>query len=403
MDYEAFFASSLQRLRNEGHYRVFAQVQRIVGQFPYAMFHDDGNTKKIVVWCSNDYLGMGQNPLVLQAMQEALVGQGAGAGGTRNISGTSQLHRQLEIELADLHDKESSLIFTSGYVANDTSLATLAKNLPECIVFSDSLNHASMIEGIRHSGAKKHIFTHNDPEHLAKLLSQYPKSQAKLVAFESVYSMEGDIAPIGEICDVAEQFGAITYLDEVHGVGLYGHKGGGIAQQQGVSDRVTIIQGTFGKAIGLIGGYIAASHAVVDFVRSFAPGFIFTTALPPAIVAGVLKSIQCLKAGQDVRDEHQRKVIMLKEKLRSAHIPFYPSASHIVPVIIGDAVACRLASQLLLDKYDIYVQPINFPTVPKGTERLRLAPTPFHTEEMIDNLVEGLTDVFHQLSLQQAA
>jgi 5-aminolevulinate synthase len=260
-----------------------------------------------------------------------------------------------------------------------------------------------MIEGIRHSGAKKHIFNHNDPEHLAELLSQYPKEQSKLVAFESVYSMEGDIAPVGEICDVAEEYGAITYLDEVHGVGLYGHKGGGIAQQQGVSDQVTIIQGTFGKAIGLIGGYIAASHDVVDFVRSFAPGFIFTTALPPAIVAGVQASIHCLKNGQAQRDRHQRKVKMLKEKLVAANIPFYPSASHIVPVIIGDAAGCRYASELLMDKYGIYVQPINFPTVPKGTERLRLAPTPFHTEEMIDNLVEGLREVFAQLALKQAA
>jgi 5-aminolevulinate synthase len=403
MDYEAFFASALQRLRTEGHYRVFAQIQRIVGEFPYAMCHSDDESKKVVVWCSNDYLGMGQNPAVLQSMQEALIDQGAGAGGTRNISGTSQLHRNLEVELADLHDKEASLIFTSGYVANDTSLATLAKNLPDCVVFSDSLNHASMIEGIRHSGAKKHIFRHNDPEHLAELLAQYPKEQAKLVAFESVYSMEGDIAPIGEFCEVAEQYDAITYLDEVHGVGLYGHKGGGIAQQQGVSDRVTVIQGTFGKAIGLIGGYIAASHAVVDFVRSFAPGFIFTTALPPAIVAGVLTSIRCLKSGQAHRDEHQRKVIMLKDKLEKANIPFYQSASHIVPVIIGDAVGCRMASELLMDKYSIYVQPINFPTVPKGTERLRLAPTPFHTEEMIDNLVEGLKDVFSQLAHKKAA
>ncbi len=403
MDYEAFFANSLQKLRIEGNYRVFAQIQRIVGQFPYALCNSETGSKKVVVWCSNDYLGMGQNPAVLKAMGDTLVGLGAGAGGTRNISGTSELHHDLEIELSDLHDKEASLIFTSGYVANDTSLATLGKNLPECLIFSDSLNHASMIEGIRHSGAKKYIFRHNDPEHLRELLNQHPKAQAKIVAFESVYSMEGDIAPIGEICDVAEEFGAITYLDEVHGVGLYGHKGGGIAQQQGVSDKVTIIQGTFGKAIGLIGGYISASRSIVDFVRSYAPGFIFTTALPPAIISGVLTSIRSLKQCDEVRHEHQLKVKMLKDKLRAANIPFYPSASHIVPVIIGDAVECRYASQLLMDKYDVYVQPINFPTVPKGTERLRLAPTPFHTEEMIDKLVVGLREVFQQTTLRQAA
>lgn len=403
MDYEAFFASSLQKLKTEGNYRVFAQIQRIVGQFPNAMCSGENGEKQVIVWCSNDYLGMGQNPIVLKAMADTLLGLGAGAGGTRNISGTSELHHDLERELCDLHDKEASLIFTSGYVANDTSLATLGRHLPECLIFSDSLNHASMIEGIRHSGAKKFIFKHNSPEHLRELLSQHPKEQAKIVAFESVYSMDGDIAPIGDICEVAQEFGAITYLDEVHGVGLYGHKGGGIAQQQGVSDQVTIIQGTFGKAIGLIGGYISASHSIVDFVRSFAPGFIFTTALPPAIISGVLTSIRCLKQCSDARNEHQRKVIMLKNKLKAAKIPFYPSASHIVPVIIGDASACRYASQLLLDKYSIYIQPINFPTVPKGTERLRLAPTPFHTEEMIDNLVEGLKEVFQHESLRQAA
>jgi 5-aminolevulinate synthase len=403
MDYEAFFASQLQRIKTEGNYRVFAQIQRIVGEFPYAHYHSENDTKKVVVWCSNDYLGMGQNQTVLAAMQKALSDQGAGAGGTRNISGTSKIIHDLEVELADLHDKEASLIFTSGYVANDAVLATLGKNIPDCVIFSDSLNHASMIEGIRHSGAKKHIFRHNDPEHLASLLAEYPKEQPKLVAFESVYSMEGDVAPIGEFCDVAEAYGAMTYLDEVHGVGLYGHKGGGIAQQQGVSDRVTIIQGTFGKAIGLIGGYIAASHAVVDFVRSFAPGFIFTTSLPPAIVSGVLASIRCLKAGQKDRDEHQRKVSLLKAKLDEAGIPFYKSDSHIVPVIIGDAVGCKFASELLMNKYNIYVQPINYPTVPMGTERLRLAPTPFHTEEMIEQMVEGLQDVFQQLSLKQAA
>lgn len=403
MEYEAFFANALQSLKTQGNYRVFAQIQRIVGDFPYALCHGENQKKKVVVWCSNDYLGMGQNDDVLIAMQRAIACQGAGAGGTRNISGTSQLHSNLEREIADLHDKESALIFTSGYVANDTSLTTLAKYLPECIIFSDAQNHASMIEGIRHSGAKKHIFEHNNPKHLEQLLQQYPKEQAKLIAFESVYSMEGDIAPVREFCDVADQYGAITYLDEVHGVGLYGHKGGGIAQQQGVSDRVTIIQGTFGKAIGLIGGYIASSRSLVDFVRSFAPGFIFTTALPPAIIAGVTASLKAIKNGQAMREKHQRKAKMLKEKLAAAGIPFYASDSHIVPVIIGNASACKYAAELLMDKYSIYVQPINYPTVPVGTERLRLAPTPFHDEAMIDHLVEGLKEVFHHIAKQKAA
>lgn len=403
MIYEAFFADSLQKLKSEGNYRVFAQIQRIVGEFPYAAYTKDDTSKKVVVWCSNDYLGMGQHPSVLRSMNDAIMGLGAGAGGTRNISGTSEIHNDLEWELSDLHDKEASLIFTSGYVANDTTLATLGKNIPNCVIFSDAQNHASMIEGIRHSGAPKHIFRHNDTKHLAELLAQYPKEQPKIVAFESVYSMEGDISPIGEICDIAEKYGAITYLDEVHGVGLYGHKGGGIAQRDGVSDKVTIIQGTFGKAIGLIGGYISSTRNLVDFVRSFAPGFIFTTSLPPAIVSGVLTSVRCLKECSNSRLEHQHKVKLVKDRLRAANIPFYNSDSHIVPVIIGEAEACRYASQLLMDKYNIYIQPINYPTVPKGTERLRLAPTPFHTVPMIDQLIEGLTEVFRETGLRQAA
>lgn len=403
MNYEAYFSQTLQDLKSESTYRIFTHIQRQVGDFPYAIYHTDEGLKRVVVWCSNDYLGMGQNPLVLEAMIDALKSQGAGAGGTRNISGTTQLHRELEEELADLHDKEASLIFTSGYVANETSLSTLAKRIPDCVVFSDSLNHASMIEGIRHSGAKKHIFRHNDIAHLEELLSQYPVEHAKMVAFESVYSMEGDIAPIGEICDVAEKYGAMTYLDEVHGVGLYGHKGGGVAQELGVSDRVTVIQGTFGKAIGLIGGYIAASANLVDFVRSLAPGFIFTTSLPPSIVAGVTASVRYVKKAEAKRADHQYKAQLLKDKLRAANIPFYPSQSHIVPVIIGDAAACKAAADTLINQYGIYVQPINYPTVPKGTERLRLAPTPWHTEAMIDDLVQAFVEIFQLYELKKAA
>lgn len=403
MDYEAFFAKTLQGLKTSGEYRVFAHIQREVGRFPHAQNHNYMDPKPVVVWCSNDYLGMGQHRDVLKAMSDALEDQGAGAGGTRNISGTSHLHKQLEAELADMHDKDASLIFTSGYVANETSLCTLAKNIPDCVVFSDALNHASMIEGIRNSRAEKHIFRHNDVDHLDHLLAQYPKERPKLIAFESVYSMDGDISPIAEICEVAEKHGAMTYLDEVHGVGLYGYKGGGIAQKRGLSERVTIIQGTFGKAIGLIGGYIAASTHLIDFVRSFAPGFIFTTALPPTIVAGVLASVQHLKTCQAERAEHQRKVTLLKDALKAARIPHFQSASHIVPVIIGDAKNCKFASEILMEQYGIYVQPINYPTVPKGTERLRLAPTPLHTEEMIEDLVLALSEVFQQLQLKKAA
>ncbi len=399
MNYEAFFSSALDRLKAEGCYRIFANIDRRSGSFPNAKNLD----KEVVVWCSNDYLGMGQHPKVLAAMEVALKTFGAGAGGTRNIAGTSQLHVALEHELADIHEKEAALIFTSGYIANETTLSTLAKNIPNCVVFSDELNHASMIQGIIHSKAEKHVFKHNDPKDLARLLRNHAKDQPKIIAFESVYSMDGDIAPIAEFCDLADEFGAITYLDEVHGVGLYGEKGGGIAQQLGVSDRVSLIQGTFGKAIGLIGGYITASAQLVDFIRSYAPGFIFTTALPPAIVAGVLASFRHLKHSQIERHAHQRNVKLLKQKLASAGIPFTNTASHLVPIIIGDANACKQVSNRLHDDYGIYVQPINYPTVPLGTERLRLAPTPLHTEEMMDDLVKALSYIWEQLFLKRAA
>lgn len=403
MNYNSFFSSKLALLKQEGRYRIFAEIARNRGAFPNATNHKTDNTQDTTVWCSNDYLGMGQHPRVIQAMEEALVKYGAGAGGTRNISGTSPLHKTLEQELADLHDKEAALMFTSGYVANDAALSTLAQAIPDCIVFSDEKNHASMIEGIRRSRAPKHIFKHNDAEDLAKHLSQYDKSQPKIVAFESVYSMDGDIAPIEELCEVAEEYGALTYLDEVHGIGLYGHKGGGIAQQRGLCDRISVVQGTFGKAIGLIGGYIAADAALVDFIRSFAPGFIFTTSMPPVIVAGVIESVRILKEGDLLRKQHQDRVHLLKNKLQAAQIPFFDGGSHLVPVIVGDAVLCKQVCDTLMDKYGIYVQPINYPTVPKGTERLRLAPTPLHTPEMIDHLVGALSEIWSELFLKKAA
>ncbi|MEN8235996.1 MAG: 5-aminolevulinate synthase [Pseudomonadota bacterium] len=403
MNYNSFFSSKLANLKQEGSYRVFAQIARRQGAFPKATNHGHQSRQGTTVWCSNDYLGMGQHPKVIQAMEGTLAKYGAGAGGTRNISGTSPLHVTLERELADLHDKEAALMFTSGYVANDAVLSTLAKALPDCVVFSDEKNHASMIEGIRRARVTKHIFKHNDANDLANLLSKYDKNQPKIAAFESVYSMDGDIAPIAELCDVAEQYGALTYLDEVHGVGLYGYKGGGIAQQRELCDRISIIQGTFGKAIGLIGGYIAANATLVDFIRSFSPGFIFTTSMPPVIVAGVIESIRILKEGDLLRKQHQDRVQLLKVKLKQAQIPFYDGGSHLVPVIVGDAVLCKQVCDILMEKYAIYVQPINYPTVPKGTERLRLAPTPLHTPEMIDHLVGALSEIWIELFLKKAA
>ncbi|NMM42967.1 5-aminolevulinate synthase [Rhodospirillaceae bacterium KN72] len=403
MDYEAYFAEQLRSLKDRGDYRIFAELERRAGHFPSARCHDDAGIEDITVWCSNDYLGMGQHPEVIDAMVEAIRTHGAGAGGTRNISGTNRLHVLLERELASLHGKDAALIFTSGYVANMTVLSTLAKRIPGCIVYSDAKNHNSMIEGIRHSGAQKRIFKHNDPADLERLILEDDPAAPKLVAFESVYSMDGDIAPLDEILSVCERYNALSFLDEVHAVGMYGDHGAGVAERDGVMHRVDVMQGTLGKAFGVIGGYIAASHNLVDFVRSFGNGFIFTTAMPPGVAAAARKSIQIVRNAPDMRERHQERAAALKASLSAAGLPVMPSVTHIVPVLVGDPVACRRASDLLLDRHKIYVQPINYPTVDRGTERLRLTPTPYHSDEDIAYLTQALVDIWSVLELKRAA
>jgi len=401
MDFQAFFEDELSNLKAEGNYRVFNDIERRKGAFPVATRHQDDIETEVTVWCSNDYLGMGQNAVVLDAMHEALDRCGAGAGGTRNISGTNHYHVLLERELADLHGKEAALLFTSGYVSNWATLGTLAARIPGCIVMSDAQNHASMIEGIRHSRAEKHVFAHNDPEDLDRRLSRLDPGAPKLVAFESVYSMDGDIAPIAEICDVAERHGAMTYLDEVHAVGLYGPRGGGIAEREGLMDRVTLIEGTLGKAYGVMGGYIAGSAAMCDFVRSFSSGFIFTTALPPAVAAGALAAVRYLKVSDMERQRQRRNVRRVRAKLTAMGIPTLDNPSHIVPVMVGEPVKCKRISDWLMSEHGIYVQPINYPTVPKGTERLRITPSPVHSDADIDRLITALSEIWSECALHR--
>ena len=403
MNYEGFFRRQLHELHMAGNYRTFCDLERRAGDFPRATHYGDRGCVTVTVWCSNDYLGMGQHPAVLAAMHEAIDHCGAGAGGTRNISGTSHYHVKLERELADLHRKEAALLFTSGYVSNWAALGTLASRLPGCVVFSDERNHASMIEGIRHSRAEKQLFKHNDPEDLNRKLAALAPGIPKLVAFESVYSMDGDISPIAELCDVADTHGAMTYLDEVHAVGLYGPRGGGIAEREGLSDRLTVIEGTLAKGFGVVGGYVAGSAALCDFVRSFSSGFIFTSALPPSVAAAALASVRHLKASNRERRQHQAVVASLRRRLDAAGLPHLINSSHIVPLMVGDPILCKQISDVLLSDYGIYVQPINYPTVPRGTERLRITPSPLHTERDIEHLVAALSAIWSELRLKRAA
>ena len=403
MNYNEFFASKVEALKTEGRYRVFADLERNAGKFPTAKNYHDSKVSDVTVWCSNDYLGMGQNPIVMDAMHQAIKKCGAGAGGTRNISGTNHYHVLLERELAQLHKKESGLIFTSGYVANLTTLSTVGQMLPDCVIISDALNHNSMIAGIRHSRSQKVIFKHNDISDLEQKLKKVKLNQPKIIAFESVYSMDGDIAPIEEICDLAEKYNALTFLDEVHAVGLYGKHGAGVAERDGLMDRIDIIQGTLAKGFGVVGGYITGSESLCDFIRSYGDGFIFSSSMPPAVAAGCLASVKYVREHNELREQHQERAATLKLLLREAGIPIMTTETHIVPVIVGDPILCKQASDELMYNHSIYVQPINYPTVPRGTERLRFTPTPLHNDDLMVHLVTALKKVWGQLGLKQAA
>ena len=403
IDYQRHFASAIEALHAERRYRVFADLERIAGRFPKAVWRHQGEAREITVWCSNDYLGMGQHPDVVGAMTQTAGAMGSGAGGTRNISGTNHPLVELELELADLHGKEAALVFTSGFVSNEASISTIAKLLPNCLILSDELNHASMIEGVRKSGAKKQVFRHNDVAHLEELLAAAEPDRPKLIVFESVYSMDGDIAPITAICDLADKYNAMTYIDEVHAVGMYGPRGGGISERDGVAGRIDVIEGTLAKAFGVLGGYITGSKAMIDAVRSYAPGFIFTTALPPALAAAATASIRHLKASQAERDAQQRQAARAKQVFAAAGLPVMPSDTHIVPVAVGDPELCKKACDRLLAQHGIYIQPINYPTVPRGTERLRITPTPLHDDTLIETLRDALVETWHAVGIPFAA
>lgn len=401
VDYDKYLDDALGALHDEGRYRIFTDLARRAGQFPRAIDYSTTPARNITVWCSNDYLGIGQNTDVMDAMKTAIDEMGTGAGGTRNISGTHHMIVELERELSDLHNKQAALVFTSGYISNEATISTLAKLLPDCLILSDELNHASMIEGVRQSGCSKRIWKHNDLAHLESLLQEADPDRAKLIAFESVYSMDGDVAPIAEICDLAEKYNALTYLDEVHAVGMYGNRGGGIADRENLMERVDIIEGTLAKAFGIMGGYITGNRNLVDAIRSYAPGFIFTTSLPPAVAAGAIKSVQIIKQSNDLRAKHQERAEYLKTLLEDAGLPVLRTDTHIVPLMVGDPHLCKAAADRLLNEHNIYIQPINYPTVPRGTERLRITPSPLHNDAMMNELVEAMKEVWAYLDISR--